>query len=176
MPLKLFIFLIVFLVIILQVSAIPNFFSSDAAPDLIIILLVFFTAEAGFARVWKWAIFVGFISDIIFFTLLGTSALSFLIIAYGTEIVAKRFLAGQKAWKMFVLASVAAICLAFDYSFTFLLAKIINYFYSTPYSEYFSWTVLARSALYNFIAASIIYWPFKKIKNLIVLRQELKIE
>lgn len=175
MPLKLFIFLVIFVAIIFQVSLIPNFFSSGASPDLLIILLVFFTAEAGFARTWKWALFLGVVVDIIFFTLPGASAITFLFIAYATELIVKKFLSGQKLWKAFVLAIIAALASMFDGSLTFFLTKIANYFYTTGYGEHFFVTIIAKNALYNFILAFIIYWPFKKIKNIIISRRELKI-
>lgn len=175
MPIRLIIFVIVFLAIVFQVSVVPNFFHSGAAPDLVIICLVFFVSEAGLARIWKWVIFLGFISDLIFFTLPGTSALSFLAIVYIADIIARRFLSGQQIWKAFILGILAAACLAFDYSFTFFLSKIINYFYETRYSGYFSWSILAKSALYNFVSVIIIYRPFRKIRKLVVSRREIEI-
>lgn len=175
MPLRLIIFLVVFLAIIFQVSVVPNFFYSGAAPDLIIVFLVFFASEVGFSRAWKWAIFLGFVSDLIFFSLPGTSALSFLVIAYLSDIVSRRFLSGQKIWKAFILGMLAAICSAFDCVLTLFLAKIINYFYETQYSRHLLWMILLKSALYNFVAAFIIFWPFKKIKKLVVSRREIEV-
>lgn len=175
MPLKLFIFLIIFLAVIFQVSVMPIFFPSGAVPDFIIILLILFTAEIGFARIWKWAIFLGFISDIIFFTLPGTSALSFLIIAYAADLAAKRFLAGQKVWKALILALIAGCSSIISDGVGIILAGSAGYFYKIGYEANFSWDILARSALYNFILAVIIYWPFKKIRDLIISRREIKI-
>lgn len=175
MPSKLIIFLIIFVAVVIQVSVMPNFFSSGSSPDLLIILLVFFTAEAGFSRTWKWAVFGGLVADIIFFTLPGTSAISFLGIAYIAEVFAKRFLAGQRIWKIFILALIASFSLVFNNGLTFLLAKTVNYFYTTNYNEYFSIKIVAWGALYNFLLAIVIYWPFKKVKNLIISQRELKI-
>jgi rod shape-determining protein MreD len=159
----------------MQVSVMPNFFSSGSSPDLLIILLIFFTAETSFSAIWKWAIFGGLATDIIFFTLPGTNAVSFLAIAYATEALAKRFLAGQRIWKIFILALVASCSLFFDNALTFLLAKTINYFYDTNYHEYFSFGASFRNAFMNFILAIILYWPFRKMKNLIFSRQEIKL-
>jgi rod shape-determining protein MreD len=175
MPLKLFIFLVVLLAVIFQVSVMPIFFPSGAIPDLIIILLVFFTAEAGFERVWKGAIFFGLIADIVFFALLGTNAVSFLIIAYVTELAARRFLAGQKIWKSLILALVAGAGLIVSDVANIVLAGSASYFYKIGYHANFSWSIAAKSALYTFILSAIIYWPFKKIKNMIISRRELKI-
>ncbi len=175
MPLKLFIFLVIFLAVIFQVSVMPIFFPSGAIPDLIIILLVFFTAEAGFERVWKWAIFFGLIADIVFFALPGTNAISFLIIAYVTELTAKRFLAGQKIWKSLILALAAGVGLVASDVVNIVLAGSVSYFYKIGYQANFSLSIAAKSALYTFILSAIVYWPFKKIKNMIISRRELKI-
>ena len=175
MPLKSFIFLVVLLAVIFQVSVMPIFFPSGAIPDLIIILLVFFTAEVGFERVWKWAIFFGLMTDIVFFALPGTNAISFLIIAYVTELAAKRFLAGQKIWKSLILALAAGAGLIVSDIINIVLAGSAGYFYEIAYRADFSWSIVAKSALYTFILSAIIYWPFKKIKNMIIFRRELKI-
>ena len=136
---------------------------------------MFITVEAGFSRTWKWAIRLGLVVDAIFFTLPGTNAISFLTIAFVAELAAKKFLAGQKFWKAFVLSIVIALASVFDSGLAFILARVVNYFYATGYNEYFSLGIIIRSMMYNFILTFILYCPFKRMQNIIISRQELKI-
>ncbi|MFH0969583.1 MAG: rod shape-determining protein MreD [Patescibacteria group bacterium] len=94
---KLFIFLVIFLAVIFQISVFPLFFSRNNIPDLALIILVSSVAVLGFQQVLVWAVISGFIFDIFSFSRIGVNIFSFVLFSYAISFFSRRMILGEKS-------------------------------------------------------------------------------
>lgn len=160
---KILTFAVLFLLVILQVSFLPNFFDSRFIPDLVLIVLIFFTTRKGFGEIWLKAIAAGLILDFFSFYPAGTNAAAFLLVVLATSFLTRRFLAAHSFGRLFILMSLIIIGTLINDFTVSILAKLAR-------SNYEISAVFSRDAglkiLNNILVFIIIYWPLKKYENL----------
>ena len=88
---KLVIFLVIFFAALFQLSLFPNLFFWGVGPNLMLILVIFWTTHEGFEGAFFKIIFTGFMFDIFSFQPVGVSIFIFTIIAFLADSFIKRF-------------------------------------------------------------------------------------
>jgi rod shape-determining protein MreD len=156
------IFLFLFLMGILEVSLFSNLFSSRIAPDILLIIIIIWSAQKYFENVWAWSLVSGLILDLMTFRTIGTEALVFLAISSGVEFLTKRFFFAQRSRAFFMIA------------FFILGGTIINYAYLGLISREggLGFSNLFFKIISNLAAYPFIYWLMVKLKNTLQINQE----
>jgi rod shape-determining protein MreD len=98
------IFAIIISSIVLEISFLPNFFSSQHVPSLILIFVIFLSVWDESKNFWKWAFLAGILFDLLSFQLLGLHAFSFLAVSLFSRFISKRFLASQAGWNLLIIS------------------------------------------------------------------------
>ncbi len=175
---KIAIFFLLFLLVIFQISALPNFFPEGSTPNILLALLIFWTARKGMEKTWKLAILGGLMSDLFLFVPVGVNILSFFAAIIIVNYLAKRFLVAHQTWRFAILIIFAAIGALANEIVLILVAKILFIFQKTATDilPLIDWA-LARKIINNIIIFVILYWPLKKIEfifNLYGSRTDLR--
>jgi rod shape-determining protein MreD len=150
----------------MQVSVLPVFFNFRRIPDLVLIVVIFFTARRGFAAMWGMAVTAGFLLDIFSFFPVGTDILSLTLAALVVSFLAQRFFLMQSTWKLLILLAMTLIGTAVNDLAISLLMKIflsVNKIESTGFAAIS--TDLWLKMVNNLLVFGLIYWPLKKIET-----------
>jgi len=175
---KIIIAIIIFLLVIIQISFLPNFFLSRATPNLILVILIYLTARKGMEQTLKLAIFGGIALDLMSFTPIGADVFSFMAAVLAVDYLAKRFLVTHQGWRFLIFVALIAAGTIINEIFflffikTFFVLKKINNGAAMPFDAAFAYNII-----YNIFLFIMLYWPFKKaekILNLYAGRAELK--
>jgi len=160
---KISIFFVLFILVILQVSFLPNFFDSRIIPDPALIVLIFFTTRKGFGEIWLKAVTAGLILDFFSFYPLGVNVIALLLAVLVTGFLTRRFSSAHSFWKLFILILLIIIgTLINDFTVAILIKLFKN---SYDFLSIFSWDI-GLKMLNNTIVFVIIYWPLKKYENM----------
>jgi rod shape-determining protein MreD len=160
--------LIIFLAAILQISVFPNLFPSSMAPEIVLIIVIFWAVQEGFEKTWPKVVAAGFVLDLFYFLPIGFSIIALSFVAYGTGFVAKRFLVSQKN-----LGFLMALLLVMGGTFMndlilFALVKILNSLgtqkISSLATNIWEGKIFLRIAI-NLAVFIIIYWPLAKLEK-----------
>lgn len=161
---------ILFLAAIAQVSLFSNFFPMYLAPDVAMLVIIIWTTKSDFNIVLKWAIIGGFFLDMLSFWPVGINIFSFVVVAFVTNSLGKRFLVSQVAWKYLIFAVIVSAATILNYVIVITLMKI-----STNqevlsrgifnYPELLIRKEVVFKILYNLIMFAMIYWPLGKINK-----------
>jgi rod shape-determining protein MreD len=87
---------VIILMVILQVSVLPLYFSKGNIPDLALVFIISGVSVFGFNAAWLWAIAAGFILDIFSFSRVGVNVFSFMFFSYSTSFFSRRLILGEK--------------------------------------------------------------------------------
>lgn len=95
---------------IIQLSFLPVVATKYAAADVVLMLVLAWSILDGFFAFFSWAIFLGFLYDLISYSAVGTHALIFLIVLYFVSFFSRRFSvelkgAGLVLFLLFVLVA-----------------------------------------------------------------------
>jgi rod shape-determining protein MreD len=164
---KIYIFISLFLLVIIQVSVLPVFFNSRRIPDLVLIVLIFLAARRGFSAVWGIAIVAGLLMDLLSFFPIGADIISFALVVFIVGFLAQHFFVAQSTWKFFVLIALIFIGTIANDLILSVLMKIflnINKISSTGFATLSS--DLWLKVLNNIVGFVIIYWPLKKFEDM----------
>lgn len=163
MPKKISIFIILFLLVILQVSFLPNFFDSRVVPDLALIVLIFFTTRKGFGEIWLKAAVAGLILDFFSFYPLGVNIIALLAVVLITSFLTRRFLAAHSIGRLLILIFLVIIGTLINDLMVAILTKLFKNNYE--FLAVFNWD-MGLKILNNIIVFILIYWPLKKYENI----------
>lgn len=158
---KIFILLFFLMLVVLQTSLFPRFFPNQSFPSIALIVVIFWSAHAGFDKTWQLAALGGFLTDVFYFFPIGANILSFSVAAFIASFLAKRFLVTQTAWKFLVFAIISSIGIFFNEIAGVLLAHIKIGVIFPDTSSIIFW-----KSFYGLILGFVLYWPIKKIGNL----------
>lgn len=162
---KIAIFFLLFLLVIFQISVLPNFFPENSTPNILLVLLIFWTTFKGIEKTWKLAILGGLISDLFLFVPAGVNILSFFITIIIVNYLAKRFLVTHKAWRFAILIILVAGGVLANEIVLMLVAKILFIFQKTAINiPKMIDQALAYKIINSIIIFAILYWPLKKIE------------
>jgi rod shape-determining protein MreD len=167
---KIAIFFLLLLLVVVQISVLPNIFAKNSVPNILLIMLIFWTARKGIEKTWKLAILGGLLSDLILFVPVGLNVFSFFIAIILINYLAKRFLATHQAWRFAILAVFVAVGTLGHEIVLMLIAEVLSIFQKTAKNIPLNldWS-LARTILNSMIIFVIIYWPLKKIESILNL-------
>lgn len=155
---------ILFLSVITQVSFFSNFFPAGVAPDIALLVIIIWTTRSDFHIVLKWAIVGGLFLDLISFWPVGTSIFSFVLAAFVTNSLGKRFLTAQFAWKFLIFSVIIAIVTVLNYMTVLALSSISSGLGNLVGGlEFLVRKEMLLKILYNLLIFSVIYWPLGKI-------------
>lgn len=154
---------ILFLLVILQVSFLPNFFDSRIIPDLALIVLIFFTTRKGFGEIWLKAVTAGLILDFFSFYPLGVNVIALLLVVLITSFLTSRFLAAHSIGRLLILILLIIIGTLINDFMVAILTKLFKNSYD--FLSIFSWDI-GLKILSNILIVAIIYWPLKKYENI----------
>ncbi len=162
---KIAIFLLLFLLAIFQISVLPNFFPENSTPNILLVLLIFWTARKGMEKTWKLAILGGLISDLFLFIPVGVNIFSFFVVITLINYLAKRFLVTHQAWRVAILFVLVALGTLTNELVLALVAKTFFIFQKAAINipPLIDWA-LAYKIINSLIIFMILYWPFKKIE------------
>jgi len=164
---KISILIFFFLLVIMQVSLLPNFFAAQRIPDLVLIVLIFFSTRRGFSEVWGMALMAGILMDIFSFSPLGVNILSFLLVVLVASFLAQRFLVAYSTWKFITLIFLVIVGTAINDFAIVILMKIFSSLKNIGGSSFpFFASDLGFKILNNSLIFIVIYWPLKKFENL----------
>jgi rod shape-determining protein MreD len=164
---KIIIFMFLFLLVILQVSVLSIFFNSRRIPDLVLVVLIFFTMRRGFGEVWKMAVVAGLLVDLFSFFPVGVDIFSFTLVALVTNFLVRRFFVTHPTWKFFILFALIFIGTVVNDVTVSILMKV---FLSAEKIENTGFPIFSADLwlkiLDNLLLLVLIYWPLKKIEGL----------
>ncbi|MFA6973744.1 MAG: rod shape-determining protein MreD [Parcubacteria group bacterium] len=164
---KFAIFALLFLLVILQVSALPLFFNARRIPDLVLLVVIFFTVKRGFPAAWKMALLGGFLLDLFSFFPVGVNVLSFVAVSLLINFLAQRFFVTQSNVKFFtLLALVLAGTIVNDVAVSVLMKIFLNVEKIASTGFPILSLELVGKMLSNTLLFVLIYWPLKKLENL----------
>ncbi len=175
---KTIIFSIIFLSAILQVAFLLNIFYWGIGPNILLLLVIFWTTQEGFESSMLKNISVGFIADLIFFSLVGMNVASFSLVAFLVGFISKRFLVVARNWRIFILAVTIILGTALNNLFLNGIFSVTEYFgrsaNSTAPVSFFS-IILAKEIVLNILFFPLVYFLLKKIQRSIFWQGRLAI-
>lgn len=162
---KIAIFFLLFLLVVFQISVLSNIFAENSVPNLLLVMLIFWTARKGAEKTWKLAIPGGFMSDLFSFAPVGTNIFSFLITIIIVNYLAKRFLVAHQTWRFAILAALVACGVLANELILAMIAEIPAVFQKTAVNipPLAVWAV-AHKIINSLIVFAVLFWPLKKIE------------
>lgn len=159
--------LIFFWSIVAQISFLPNFFPNGIVPNIALVIIVIWVVKTNFNAVFKWAIIVGIMMDIMLFYPIGVNVLVFVLVIFIINSLSKRFLSSHNTTNIFTVSAMIAIGTTVDYAGIFFLNKLIVFFGKEyTYSQHFFDQNILLKLLNNIIIFLVCYQPFKKISKI----------
>lgn len=89
---------IIILLSVSQVAILPQFFPAGIVPNLVLIVVVYWTIRSGFSENWKKIILAGLFLDLAYGWAIGINILSLSVVSFAVGYLAKRFSMTQKGW------------------------------------------------------------------------------
>lgn len=175
---KFIIFLIIFFSAILQTAVFSNSFFWGVGPDIMLLLVILWTAREGFEKAFLGNILVGFVQDLITFHPVGVHIVSYVAIAFFVSFISKRFLVVARNRRMFILLMLIIFGTLANNLFLSGLFLIESYFKRTAIGDipvYFFSVILLKAVILNSLFSPLIYFSLKKIENLEFLKTRNKI-
>jgi rod shape-determining protein MreD len=164
---NIFVGIIIFLSAIVQTSFLSNFFPANMTPDLVLILIIIWTAKANFNSALFKTIFAGLTVDFLSFGVIGINVFSFVFVSYMADSLCKRFFVTQFGRKFLLLAVMVMLGTIVNYVIIIIFMKIIlnqsNFSWHTL--GLFDWNIILKP-VYNLGIFMVLYWPLKKIDRI----------
>lgn len=153
---------------VFQTTVMGNLFSSGI-PNLLLVMIIFWTAEMRFENTWKQAVFFGTVLDILQLMPVGSNIFAMLMVAFVVSSIAKRFLVAHGGYKIVMIAILTAlgtIC----YDSSLFMASKISELTSGVSSFLFAPGEILAKILNNLLVFALIYIPLKKIEHFFILK------
>ncbi len=153
--------------VIFQSSLFTNFFRNGLAPDLLLVVVIFFAARFDFQYLWKIIFLAGFLKDILLFFPVGANIAALALVAFVTNILVRKFIIIHSSWKFFIFLVLVA-CGTVLYNIS--LDGVMRFFSSVHGEniEAFSFArfQILRTVLLHAGLGIILYVPLKKLENI----------
>lgn len=164
---KIVIFFIIFFSAILQQAVFSDMFFWGIGPNILLLLLIFWTVEKGFEiALWR-NILAGFIFDVFFFYPIGTNVISFSLTAFFVGFISKRFLVAARNWRALILAITIIFATLANRLFLDSIIKIYVYFSGETFGSnsfpLFS-SMTGKEIFLNVLFFPVVYFLLKKIE------------
>jgi rod shape-determining protein MreD len=165
---KIVFFVFISLLIIFQFSFFPNLFPSYAMPDLILVVIIYWSIAVGFMQIWKKVVVVGFLIDLIYSWPIGVNILAFSVISFFLTSASKRLFMHRKLLGFGAVLAIVAVATPAYY----FIIKGISEFLRAGYTVksevktinitlMFIW----QKSLMNVILMALLYLPLEKIEK-----------
>jgi rod shape-determining protein MreD len=165
---KIIFFVFISLLVVLQFSFFPNLFSKFTTPDLILIVIVFWSISIGFMGIWKKVVVAGFLLDLIYAWPIGVNILAFSSVSFFLTSVSKRLFMRRKLLGF----SAALAIIAFATPAYYLIVKGISEFLRAGYIMKSDVKIInltpifiLQKSLMNVILMALLYLPLEKIEK-----------
>lgn len=155
----------------LQVGGMVNFFPNWAVPDILLVLVVIWTAKDGFEKTLPRTIVAGIILDLITYVPLGENVVSLAMVSFLVGFSARRFLVSQQAWKLLFLITIVLFATIASQVINFILLSIVTL---AEKKELVGMAMLfdpkvIYKILANIIVLFVVYWPIKKAEQFLAM-------
>lgn len=163
---KVIILLGLFLLAVIQSSALPVFFESRAIPNLFLILVVFFSSRRGTERGLWLALSSGLILDMVSFWPIGANMLTLSLAAYISSSISKRFLTHEETSSYFLIAGVLVGAILSQEITLFIIFKIREGFLSGEIIQPAPWQLIreiTEKTIWSLILLIFLYPVMRKI-------------
>lgn len=165
---KTVIFLIIFFSAIFQSAVFSNLFFWNLGPNIILLLVIYWTVQEGFEKAFRKNILAGFVLDLSAFHAIGVSVAAFTLIAFSISLISKRFLVVAGNWRIFTLILTISFSTLVNNLFLNCVFTIAGYFGKidigispVPFFSLF----LAKEIALNILFFPLIYFLLKKIER-----------
>lgn len=172
------IFLIIFFSAIFQVAVFSNVFFWGLGPNILLLLVIFWTTQAGFKKALAQNIFAGLMLDLATLCVVGMNVASFSLIAFFISFISKRFLVIARNWRIFVLTATIVFSTLANNLFLNSLFLVADYFGKTAIGSapipFFSF-ILVKEVILNILFFPLVYFLMKRSSSLNFLLPRAKI-
>lgn len=175
---KIIIFFLIFFSAIFQLAVFPNVFFWGLGPNILLLLVIFWTTQVGFEGAWPKNILAGFMLDLGTFQLTGTNVASFVLVAFFIGFISKRFLVVARNWRIFILSVTIIFATLANNLFLNSLFLVAKYFGKAILDSaplpFFS-LMLAKEVALNLLFFPLVYFLLKKLErsNLLQVRKKI---
>lgn len=163
---RIILFLIILILAAAQVSLFPSLMPGGLAPDLVLLLVIFWTASYRFDRVWLWIVVAGLVLDALTFSIFGLNVVALTVAGFGVGSLAKRLRAAQKPMAAMILFGFVIFgTLAYWLSLA-VLSAAANSLSGVPINFSGAWiNNLFLKIFYNLVLFAFLYLPFRKMES-----------
>ncbi|MDO8241021.1 MAG: rod shape-determining protein MreD [Candidatus Moranbacteria bacterium] len=159
---NIFVGIIIFFGVILQTSFLPNFFPTGLIPDVVLVMIIIWTAKADFNAIWVRAIFAGLMFDLLSFWPIGINIFSFVAVAFATNSLCKRFLVPQSVRRFLIIGIAVVVGTMINQLIVAIGINLQNFSWNNL--EIFNQALILKP-ICNLIILAILYWPLEKIEE-----------
>ena len=161
---KMSLFILLFLLVLLQVSFFPALLPFGSFPDLILLFTVLLVVKKGFDFSAPKIILAGLIYELMSFQLIGVKIFSLMLIAFFSGYFSKRFLVAQRNWRAPILLLLIVMGTIFDHLLIEGLLSVIEYFRNSTAININAILDLLiwKKIIANVLFAPIVYYMLKK--------------
>jgi rod shape-determining protein MreD len=156
--------LIIFFSAILQTAVFSNLFFWGLGPDILLLLVIFWTIQEGFEKALGKNILIGFIFDLITFYSVGTHIFSFVLVSFFVGLISRRFLVIAAGWRVFIVGITIIFCTWANSLFLNGLFSTAEYFNRANISDapvHFFSGMLVKAAILNILFFPLVYFLLK---------------
>jgi len=175
---KIIIILLIFFSAIFQLAVFPNVFFWGLGPNILLLLVIFWTTQEGFEGAFFKNILAGFTLDLGTFQLAGTNVAAFVLVAFFISFISKRFLVIARNWRIFILSVTIIFSTLANNLFLNSLFLVENYFGKAVVGSapvpFFS-VMLVKEIVLNILFFPLVYFFLKKLErsNLLQVRKKI---
>lgn len=158
---------IIILLSVSQVSILPQFFPVGIVPNLVLILVVYWTIREGFSENWQRIVLAGFFLDLVYGWAIGINILSLSVISFAVGYLVKRFSAPQKGWKFIMAIGLVIFGALVNDAIIALLIKMIGWFKNMPLESSMIYPLSIKiiwNALLTAVCFVFLYWPIERME------------
>lgn len=157
-----------------QITLLPQFFPAGCVPNLVLIVVVYWTIRSGFNESWKKVVLAGFILDLSYGWAIGINILSLSTVSFMVGYFTKRVSAEQRGWGFLIILGLVALGTIVNSIIAGVLIKTVAELKSMPLENAmvdFSALTTIWSALLASISFVFLYQPMEKFEKFLASYQ-----
>ncbi len=155
-------FVALFFSVIIQTSLLPVFFPVGSVPDVVLILIMFWTIRSGFEKNLARTVMGGFLLDIFSFWPAGINIFSFVTVSFLVAWIGKRFLTSQLMWRFFLMLIVIFFGGLINSIITFVLWNARAGFGGVSFGSLSLYPNLFWKSLFDAVLFMLVYWSLDR--------------
>ncbi|KKQ12238.1 MAG: hypothetical protein US25_C0059G0001 [Candidatus Moranbacteria bacterium GW2011_GWE1_36_7] len=158
-------FVILFLAIILQTSALPLILPGKAVGDVVLMLVLAGVVLDGFFGFFWWAIFFGIFYDLAVYQIIGTSSLTFLLLVYFVSFFSRRFSVELKGLGLLFFVGFVVVASIISHIIATLPLVLHEKGFSVLLQSFGSLKIFSLEIFYNLLLFLVCFIILRKAKN-----------